>query len=220
MDHNQLFSLSSPEIDQYFGLEIKRIEEQLYFEARALRPQGNLENLGHVLHHGHQTWVGLEPETLNTPYQELVLLSQLLNPQPGDTVVDLGAGYGRLGLVLHLLYPEVHFIGYELVKERVDEGNRIFSKLGCLRSKLVAQDLTAADFELPEAKFYFLYDYGKVHHIRQTMKQLEDMTSKIKFKVVARGKGSRSIIEYEHPWLSQVFDVHYEENFSIYSMSL
>jgi len=45
------------------------------------------------------------------------------------------------------------------------------------------------------------------------------MADKMKFKVIARGKGSRSIIEHEHPWLSQVFEVHHEENFSIYSMS-
>ena len=71
--------------------------------------------------------------------------------------------------------------------------------------------------EIPQAQYYFIYDYGKVSHIRRTLKQLEDLTTKQRFKVIARGKGCRSIIEYEHPWLCELNPVIHEENFSIYS---
>ncbi len=215
--HNELFSLSSPEIDQYFGLQVNDIEESLYLAAKTLRPQGDLSNLGHVLHQGHQTWVGLEPETLQTPYQELLRICELLGPKAHDLMIDLGAGYGRLGLVLHHLYPGVNFKGYELVRERVNEGNRIFQKHNCDRAQLYTQDLTDPDFKIPTASFYFIYDYGKVAHIRETLKQIENFTSSGSFKVIARGKGTRSIIEHEHPWLTQINPVIHEENFSIYS---
>lgn len=211
--------MTSEELDKKFGLRINEIEDNLLKAARSLRPDGDMDNLGSVLHDGSQTWIGLDPQTLNTPYEELYRLCEVLKPAPGTHMVDLGAGYGRLGLILSEKCPGVRFTGYELVKERVEEGNRVFQERGLDDCKLYTQDLTDLDFKIPEADYYFIYDYGKVAHIRETMKQIEVMADKIKFKVIARGKGSRSIIEHEHPWLSQVFDVHHEENFSIYSMS-
>lgn len=215
--YNELFSLSSPEIDRHFGLRVNEIEESLYHAAKSLRPMGDLSNLGHALHRGHQTWIGLEPETLQTPYQELVKVCEYLRPEVGDLMIDLGAGYGRLGMVLHYFYPGVFFKGYELVPERVDEGNRIFEKFHCDKAKLFTQDLTDHKFQLPKANYYFIYDYGKVAHIRETLKQIEAFTESGNFKVVARGRGTRSIIEHEHPWLSQINPVIHDANFSIYS---
>lgn len=218
--NNKLFSFPSPEIDRHYGFEIDRIEKTLYQNARSLRPEGNLSNLSHVLHDGHQTWVGLEPQTLLTPYQELVQVCEYLKPKPGETFVDLGAGYGRLGLVLNDLHPGVNFLGYELVKERVNEGNRVFQLHDCRNAQLITEDLTRPDFKIPTARYYFLYDYGKVAHIRETLKQLEVIAERHNFKIVARGKGSRSIIDHEHPWLSDIYPVIREQNYAIYSMSL
>jgi hypothetical protein len=214
---NELFSLSAPEIDRYFGYRVNEIEEDIYRAAKKLRPDGDLANLGHVFHGGHQTWIGLDPQTLQTPYSELIQMCELLTPRPKSLIVDLGAGYGRLGLVLHFFYPTVQFIGYELVPERVAEGNRIFELNNCQISKLLTQDLTSAAFKIPVADSYFIYDYGKVAHIRETLKQLEALTAHHHFKVIARGKGTRSIIEHEHPWLCELNPVIHQDNFSIYS---
>lgn len=35
----------------------------------------------------------------------------------------IGSGYGRVGLVFSILNPELGFIGYEFVKNRVDVSN-------------------------------------------------------------------------------------------------
>jgi hypothetical protein len=215
--NRNIFSLPSEEVDQYFNLKVNETEAILFEEARALRPQGNLDNLSEVLHDGNQTWIGLDPQTLNTPYAELVQMCDMLRPPPGETVVDLGCSYGRMGIVLGKLYPEVHFIGYEYVKERVDEGNRVLVELDCSKATLYTQDLMDEDFVLPRATYYFLYDFGKTSHIRNILNKLEDQTSSNRFKVIARGKGSRSIIEHEHPWLSQINPVQHEKNFSIYT---
>ena len=48
-----------------------------------------------------------------------------LLPELPRHVVDLGAGYGRMDFVLKSLDPRIEFTGYELVKERVQEGNKI-----------------------------------------------------------------------------------------------
>ena len=212
-----VFSSASVDIDQHFGYQVKQIEEKLYRAAKILRPEGDLNNLGQALHQGHQTWIGLDPQTLQTPYSELVQICELLDPKPQDLMVDLGAGYGRLGLVLHLLYPGVFFKGFELVAERVIEGNRVFNKFNCSNAILFHQNLTSKEMKVPLAKYYFIYDYGTTADIRGTLKQLEELTSYHHFQIIARGKGTRSIIEHEHPWLCTLNPVKHFENFSIYS---
>ncbi len=211
-----LESTASDQVDQKLGLDIGPIEEELLARARALRPSGTMASFGEALHKGHQTWVGLDPQVLNTPYSELLRLVRGLALSPGDLVIDLGAGYGRLGLVLRALHPDVRFRGYELVHERVVEGNRVLRRHGCTTAELVLQDLTADDFFLPPAQFYFLYDYGKVEHIRRTLNQLATLADHSRFTVIARGKGSRSIIDLEHPWLSRT-EGPVEDHYSVYT---
>jgi hypothetical protein len=206
-------------LDQQLGFKVAEIEGALLALARQKMPEGSHRTWGQGLHDGNQTWVGLSHQTLQTPYNELRQICEFLNPSPNSTMVDLGAGYGRLGLVLAALFPEVYFLGLEYVPERVVEGQRILQELGCTRAQLMTQDLAASDFSLPQAEYYFLYDYGNVSQIRHTLSQLEEMSMKKNFKVIARGKGSRSLIQYEHPWLSQVYPAHHHEHFSVYSMS-
>lgn len=214
-----LLCLSSEELDAEYGYKIQEIEKKLLQSAKELRPGGTLDNLGEALHQGHQTWVGLDPQTLNTPYAELVQVCHLLKPGEGELLVDLGAGYGRMGLVLRELYPKSHFLGLELVLERVNEAKRVLRNFNCHQASMSCQDLMDPNFTLPEAEFYFLYDYGKTSHIRSTLKKIELMAERISFKVIARGQGSRSIIEHEHPWLCEIHPVHHQEHFSIYTFA-
>lgn len=206
-------------IDQLLGFEVEKIEMALLELARESDPQGSHKTWGPGLHRGNQTWVGLSHQTLQTPYSEIRQMCELLNPGSGSVVVDLGAGYGRMGLVLAALYPEVNFVGYEYVPERVFEGRRILSKYGCSKASLLVEDLANEDFKLPEAEYYFLYDFGTLTHIKKILNALSVMSEKKKFKLVARGKGTRSLIQYDHPWLCEVYPPIHEENFSIYSMS-
>lgn len=206
-------------LDAELEFAVEAIEHELLSQARRLQPDGNHQSWGAALHHHNQTWVGLSHQTLQTPYQELQEMCQLIDPVPGQTLVDLGAGYGRMGLVLAGLYPEVNFLGFEYVPERVLEGNRILRKFHCERAQLREQDLTAETFTMPEADYYLLYDYGTLAHIRQTLQQLEKIASRKTFKLIGRGKGTRSLIQYEHPWLAHVFEPIHREHFSIYSMS-
>lgn len=207
------FTKPSAELDQYFGLDTNGIETQLINRARKINPEASVWGLGQGIHEGHQTWVGLDPQTLNTPYEELLLICDYLKPMPGQKMIDLGAGYGRLGIILHKLYPGVIFEGFEYVPERVDEGQRVFEKLGARFHSLKTQDITSEEFVIPVAEFYFLYDFGDVSAIRKVLSQLSLIADRHKFVLIARGKGSRSLIDHEFPWLVKE---HSHENFSIY----
>jgi hypothetical protein len=210
------FHGDSAELDRSLGFQVHTIEGQLLERAKGLQPLGNHHTWGALIHRGNQSWVGLDPETLQTPYSELSDICLALNLRPGMKVIDLGTGYGRLAIVLGSLHPGVHFEGYELVSERVKEGQRIFRQLDLQNALIYEQDLTDENYSLPEADVYFLYDYGKVSHIRQTLHQLGDLVLKRNFKLIARGKGIRSLIEWEFPWLTVHGPIH-AENYSIYS---
>jgi hypothetical protein len=208
------WNLPSEIIDEKLGLRVMEIESHLLRRAQLLLPRGDHHSWGATLHEGNQTWVGLHPETIQTPYAELARLCAKLSLKNGDHVVDLGAGYGRLGLILHDLYPGVTFHGIEFVSERVEEGQRIYRENGLDPLTLSQGDLTAENYFPEEASHYFLYDFGKVPHIRGILQQLGEIADKKKFTLIGRGKGVRSLISHEFLWLTPGYE---EENFSIYS---
>ena len=204
----------SGELDIKLGLQIHAIENELVFNAKQSSPDGSVKSWGPQMHAGAQSWVGLKPEQLQTNYDELVEIVRYINPLGPQTWLDLGAGYGRLGLVLHAMRPEINFIGHEIVKERVNEGNRIFSKWGIKNAHLYCQNLMDDNFQLPTAKCYFIYDYGKMEHMKKTLQQLSDQVT-TSFHLVARGR-VRDFIHYHHPWLT-VERPHHTDTYSIYS---
>lgn len=210
MDWNE----SSTDIDKRLGYRVEEVENELLHRARLMGPGGNHHTWGAGLHAGNQTWVGLHPETIQTPYAELLRLCEKLNLKNGESIVDLGAGYGRLGVIIHDLYPGVKFSGIEIVPERVAEGKRVFEILGMDPSTLRKDDLTSELFSPEIASHYFIYDFGKVPHIRRLLNQLGDLAWGSKFTITGRGKGIRSLISHEFPWLTPFYE---EENFSIYS---
>mgnify|MGYP003393027289 FL=1 len=207
---------STDQLDVQFGFLANEIERSLLGRARAANPEGDMDSWGRGLHDGSQTWIGLAPEVLQTPYDELDRMCQNLDLSEDAHVVDLGAAYGRMAFVLHHHRPLAHFTGIEFVPERVDEGNRVFERHNLNRARLIQDDLSREDFLVPLADVYFVYDYGNVEHIRHTLEQLKFLAGTERFQVVARGKGVRSLIQYSHPWLSQMGTPYHEENFSVY----
>ncbi len=206
----------SGQVDQDLGYRIDDIELGLLERARTLDPDGDMGTWGRRLHEGSQTWVGLHPQVLNTPYEELHRMCALWGPAPDSHLVDLGAGYGRLGFVLREHEPLAHYTGIECVPERVDEANRMFAEHGCERARMVLGNLFAEGFTLPMADCYLIYDYGNIEHIRWTMGQLQNLADVHRFRVIARGDGIRSLVRYAHPWLLEVPGGE-EANFSVYA---
>ncbi len=204
-------------IDELIGINPKSIERELLIEGIQALPEGNLDNWGKHLHDGHQTWVGLDPNSLQTPYAEIFEMFEKISPQSGDHIIDLGAAYGRMGFALNYLCPDCFFTGYEYLSVRVEEGNRIYNNFQCDNALLIQQDLSDENFQLPEADIYFLYDYGRPDQIRYTLKQLEKIADTKNIIVVARGIACRHYIQKSHPWLGDIFDAYHSSEFSIFS---
>lgn len=215
LSNNSSILKQSREIDNALGLNVLEIEKKLCKELFMKNPQGNLHSFGKTEYNGNQTWIGLEPDVFQTPYSELLEILNIITPKEGELLVDLGAGYGRIGFLMNAFFSKAKFQGYEYVEERVIEANNCFKRHG-LESKLFQADLTEDNFELPVADYYFIYDYSHPEHIRHTLNKISDVADNKKITVIGRGKGVRSIIEYNHPWLSDVQTPFRNENYTIY----
>jgi hypothetical protein len=191
-------------VDSWLGLRAVEIETGLVQKKKGPKNRDQ------------QWWIGLPTHALLTPYSELRYMLSLLSPSVGDRVVDLGAGYGRMGFVLARHYPKVSFLGYEIVKERVVEAKRCLEAHGCQNALMLCEDLSATEFKLTNADFYFIYDYGSRIAIAKTLNDLREIARTRAISVIGRGRLSRDLIEQENPWLSQINAPEHHGNFSIY----
>jgi len=202
--------IHSQRVDKHLGLQTIQTEEKISNQY-ALNEKRNSQGMP------TQYWIDLPVEALLTPYSEIREILEKLKPEPHQTVIDLGAGYGRMGFVLNKHYPDVFFKGYEVVSERVQEGLRVLKKHHCLNAELLHQDLTSPDFTLPKAQFYFLYDFGSRQAIQKNLKDLQVIAQTQSITVIGRGRSSRDTIEKGCPWLSQVHPPQHFEHYSIYN---
>jgi len=141
-------------LDRVYGLDIERVEKTVPEEMFDGVERGMKSEAGNA------DWSlrRLSPNSQNTTYSDMEAFFGEAKLQPGQTVVDLGAGYGRMGMYLGAQHPEVKFLGYEINPVRVAAGKKIYGILGFKNAQLLEQDLSAKDFELPVADIYYMYD--------------------------------------------------------------
>lgn len=204
-------------IDKILGFKVLDIEEKLLDKAKKLTDEEGHKFWSSALHGDSHTWVGLSPAHLQTPYHELLEILLLLDLPKNKHIVDLGSAYGRLGVVSQMIDDSLKFTGFEFVQERVNEGNRIFNELDLSDTELFESDISCDDFEIPLADVYFIYDFGKVSHIKKILKTLEERVENESFIVIARGRGVRSLIEYETPCFIEVTDLGQSSSYAVYS---
>lgn len=190
VQHNLTKRHISSQIDLDLGFNIKQIEQILQKKAKMIAPEKQFDQWGPTLHGGAQTWVGLDFQILQTSYHDLKNLFEIIKPGPNERIVDLGAGYGRVGIFLHHFYPKTEFLGIELVKERVNEGNRLLQSLGSVNKSMIATDLNELT-ELPEGDIYFIYDFGTVTHIKKILDLLKDTKKRL---LVVKGTIARQMM--------------------------
>jgi hypothetical protein len=197
--------IHSADLDEQLGYQMKQVEDSLF-----------LTHPNHSVTTGKQFWFGLDIQSLQTPYSEILEMIDFLNPKAGDCWVDLGAGYGRMGVVLGFLRPDVQFRGYESVPERTLEANRIFLKWGLQNAEMLCADVSAVDVTRWPANLYFIYDFGSKEDIYQTLSQLQQLARSESITVIARGRGVRNWILQDFPWLSQIQKPTHFENWSAF----
>ncbi len=201
------------DIDALLGVRVEETEAALLEAARRLDPTGNVDTWGKHLHDGRHTWVGLPTCQLQTPYDELDRMCRLIAPRPDASLVDLGTGYGRLGLVWGHHCPAGRFSGFELVPERWREAHRVLGRFALCEAEVLCRDLTDPTFTPPAADGYFMYDYAEEADIARTLAQLGAHAARRPFFVVGRGSITRRLLS---GCAHLPFRSHAEVTFSVY----
>lgn len=192
-------------VDAHLGFRTEQIEKKL---VDTWGPK--------TLESDVQAWVGLPVQAMQTPYTEIRQILSLLSPEKGSTVVDLGCAYGRMAHVVGHHYPEVNFIGYELIAERVDEGNRVLAPFNFTCCRLETADLSNENFCPPPAEYYFIFDFGSRSAIEKILNDLKKISLQKEISIVARGRGIRNWIYQGHPWLYAIQEPQIFDHFSIF----
>ncbi len=202
--------------DERLGLDAREVEGFLKrWERLSGFPYGREKPEGR-----QEFWIGLGSEEMQTPYSELLeIVDAVLLRKPaaaGETWMDLGAGYGRLGVALALLLPDSCYRGLEYVSERVRAGSAVLRRFGYPPEALQRQDLADPGFSPPAASVYFIFDYGSAEARAKTLADLQAVARLQSILVVARGRGIRNQIDRGAPWLSQVERPDHYSAFSVY----
>jgi hypothetical protein len=206
----------SRELDRIIGFKIPRLEQKLLQKYQAYdQPSDPTDRKRH--YEGTQAWIGLNPQVLQTPYAEMAAFLPILAQYDPKTIIDLGAGYGRLGIVMSAFLPQAQFIGYEIIASRFNEAQRIFELYDLAQCEMRKENIIAQDFELPSACVYFVYDFSDPLDLRVILNQLEERRLTERFFIVARGEGVRSLIQHKYPGFHRCFDAYHAPQWSLYS---
>lgn len=147
-------------LDKELGYKTSKIENKL---SQIYRPYDLGEDPTNRKKHfqGAQAWIGLHPQALQTTYNEVFAVFKYLSQFDIQKVIDIGAGYGRVGLVMSSFFPKADFFGIEIIPQRVIEGNRIFEKFNLKNCEMIYQDVCREFESLPKADVYFIYDFSE-----------------------------------------------------------
>ena len=193
-------------LDQEFGFNISAVEQKL------------ISNEKRGVYSGEsRSWVGVSPHIFQTPYSEIYEFLLYFKNIDFNKVVDIGAGYGRIGIVLNALYPNCQFVGIEFVEDRVTEAQRVFNSLRLQNAKMLSQNVISPHFVLPVSDIYFVYDFSDLRDLENLLRKFDILWDKQEFFIVVRGKALRSLIQNKYPQFWRLNGAFHNEHWSIYS---
>lgn len=129
----------------------------------------------------------------------LSILCKLRLPA-GAHLMDLGSGFGRVGLTAGLWRDDIQFTGYEFVGHRVQASNQAARLMGIeSRVRFVQQDLAVPDFKIPIADVYYMYDPFCVDTFRLVAGRLNQIAAEIPVAVVTKGDAGRLFLSQMTP---------------------
>ncbi len=194
---NMSFKIHSQLIDKILGFKILNVERKLVQRYKVFyrsHDDGEKEHYKDT-----EAWIGLHPQTLLTPYSEILLMLELIKHRRIKSITDFGCAYGRIGFVMQSIFPESIFHGYEIVHERAKEAKRVAKLVGLSKFSIHEENILDDDFILPESDLFFIYDFSRVADLRKILNKLSDRSFIHSFVLIARGDEVRSLIQLYYP---------------------
>lgn len=133
---------------------------------------------------------------VQSSYSTVLSAIHNINPAHGACFIDLGSGYGRVGLVVGLLRPDIKFIGYEYVDFRVQVAQSSSERLGLKNHvHFLTQDLSSKDFQIPEADIYYMYDPFSAGTYSHVLSQLISISRHRKITIATKGNAREWVLD-------------------------
>jgi uncharacterized protein len=155
---------------------------------------------------GENTWYEYDNSLLLTPYFEFQLALEHLKPKAGQTFVDLGSGMGRMGLYMGMLHPGVRFHGYEIVGERVQEGERAAKELGLQGVHFHEQNMADPNWKPVAADYYYAFNPVSDATFDKILLDLKQQAIRHDkpFKLAVSGPAPYFKLEANGEWLKEI----------------
>lgn len=130
---------------------------------------------------------------VQTSYAQIFSVLDHLKLREGAHLVDLGSGFGRMGLVAGLWRDDLKFTGYEFFGHRVDVSRASTKRLGLSdRVSFYEQDLSDPNFKIPSADVYYMYDPFTAETYERVIARLLDVGRTRAVSVVTKGHAGES----------------------------
>jgi len=134
---------------------------------------------------------------VQTSYSTILTALYHLRLPQGAHVMDLGSGYGRLGLMTALWREDLLFTGYEFVAHRVEVAEAAARRAGLSeRVRFVAQDLGDPAFEIPIADAYYMYDPFCAETYERVLRRIQQIGETRPLAIVTKGNAG--------PWFERL----------------
>ena len=134
--------------------------------------------------------------SVQSGYSTILLALHHAQVKRSNHVIDLGSGYGRVGLVFSILREDIFFTGYEYVAHRVDVSNNTSKNFG-LQNYLhyKTQDLFLESFNIPDADIYYLYDPFSEKTYKKVLKQIVAVSLRQKVTIITKGNARHWLVD-------------------------
>lgn len=134
---------------------------------------------------------------VQTSYTTIVKVLEHLQLPKGSHLVDLGSGFGRVGLATGLWREDLQFSGYEFVAHRVAVSNASAARAGIEdRVRFIQQDLGDPLFCLPGADAFYLYDPFSVPTYQRVFARLAELGRERATSVVVKAHARESFQQW------------------------
>lgn len=125
-------------------------------------------------------------------YSSILLALHYLKLNYGKSVIDLGSGYGRVGLVFSLLRPDLDMKSYEYVDHRVQLSKNAVKMLELKNNcHFFTQDLSLLEFKIPLSDVYYLYDPFSKETYEFILKQILEYSIDNQITIVTKGNARK-----------------------------
>jgi SAM-dependent methyltransferase len=135
-----------------------------------------------------------------TPYSYILNFLDQFKPKAGETVYDLGCGFGKV-VIIGALNSDAYYKGIELVKERANRAEAIRKLLNVPNAEFHCGNVL--DYDFSDGDIFFLFNPFSEKTLKAVGQILENISKNKQIKIATWGGPTNRFFD-NLPWLQKV----------------